>query len=325
MDPLISDSDNFDEEDNFSIKCQKENHIFHCDTRKMLSWFGREEAIRNLYIELGDKKEIFAKIITRCFISDNVKIQADYQNKVLFFQTSILGFSSCFADVFYGEELIAQKQEILSNGFKLNIPFKSGKYKIVFYELDDDDEDGFDFIDYVKFDTRYVNFVDEYDLVGKTVCIHSAMENTTNTIFESKKYFLSNILNVSIFARDEDDVFSFIGKVEINGETIQALIKIKSGQFNNSKIKKAWKICVFLNRRERKITDFRDLSGRLLPGASISAKPRIFAPGKMRGFVSFVWRSGCAWRIAQFLFFCRRINFYRKKIALSLYFYHHTV
>jgi hypothetical protein len=135
MDPIISETDETeekeDEEQEYKISFSKQNHMFCCDTRRMLSWFGKEDPKRYLYIDFENRKEIFALIVTKCFAIGGVEIEPNYKNSKLEFKTNIAGFSQCFADVYLEGKLIGEKKPITSKGIKINAPINSGNYKIV--------------------------------------------------------------------------------------------------------------------------------------------------------------------------------------------------
>ena len=201
MPPIIAD-DCEDEEGKYSesLARSKENHMFICDTRKIISWFGYEEAKRPLSVRFNSYGNIrFADIITRCFIADDkIEITADRKNKQLWFKCLVKGFSDCAADVYRDGELIAEKVTMRANGVKLNIPFISAVYRIDFFETNE--EDDFGYTDYRKFDSKTCTYINKRDLTGKTLIIKSFAENKPkSTLFSAgvyefaAEYCISNI------------------------------------------------------------------------------------------------------------------------------------
>jgi hypothetical protein len=72
MTPIIlDDTDDDNEEESFTVSFvkNKQEHIFQCDTRKMQSWFGYEEALRTLYLETSSQRISFATVVTRCQVN----------------------------------------------------------------------------------------------------------------------------------------------------------------------------------------------------------------------------------------------------------------
>jgi IS30 family transposase len=117
MTPIIlDDTDDDNEEESFTVSFvkNKQEHIFQCDTRKMQSWFGYEEALRTLYLETSSQRISFATVVTRCQVN-SAEIIENRKDGELVIKSNISGFSDCVADVFYGEELLAENQEIYTS------------------------------------------------------------------------------------------------------------------------------------------------------------------------------------------------------------------
>lgn len=227
MSPLVMETSDDDENNSFSVTFakDKENHLFTCDTRKMLSWFGNEEAIRDLVIELGGKPVHFAYVVTRCILH-SAEMIADIKNSELVFKADISGFSDVAADIYYYTELIAEKHTVSTKGIRLKEPFRSGKYTVVFYEWDDDDEDDFGFSDYQKFGEKIFEYKNPFDLVGKEVFVRCVINTDKDrSIFAPTRLYLQypmKIDNIKAYLDEAGTVF--VGRCFLVGK--ETLVKI---------------------------------------------------------------------------------------------------
>lgn len=234
MPPLMTD-DNEDAEYSIKVEKNKEKHLFVCDTRKMLSWFGFEDIIRPLSLHFESISFVFLRVITHCFLANSeCEIVEDRPNRKLWFRSSIIGFSDCVADVYLDGNLIAEKVEVKSNGFKLSIPFTSGKYRIEYFEVDE--EDDFGAPDYRLFDTKECNYKNTKDLSGKTIQIVSVTERRQKgSIFSSPEYVLRENVTVSNIQAIPNEIDSFTGVLSC--DTLTPLqIKVTFENPNNMKV-----------------------------------------------------------------------------------------
>ena len=234
MPPLMTD-DNEDAEYSIKVEKNKEKHLFVCDTRKMLSWFGFEDIIRPLSLHFESISFVFLRVITHCFLANSeCQIVEDRPNRKLWFRSSIIGFSDCVADVYLDGILIAEKVEVKSNGFKLSIPFTSGKYRIEYFEADE--EDDFGAPDYRLFDTKECNYKNTKDLSDKTIQILSVTERRQKgSIFSSPEYVLRGNVTVSSIQAIPNEIDSFTGVLSC--DTLTPLqVKVTFENPNNMKV-----------------------------------------------------------------------------------------
>lgn len=219
MSPIMLETSEEDDENNsFSatFSKNKEKHIFECDTRKMISWLGYEEANRVLRVDLGGRIITFANVITRCFLNGNPIVQENMDSHELIIKSDISGFNNCVADVYYGDKILAEKQIITTSGIHLKVPFKSGEYRIVYYEWDDEDDD-FGFADYRKFDEKIVHFESQYDFSGKEFIIKEAVQRKKETsFFLANRYELRTYVKVTNIIADEIEPNVFYGEIILN-------------------------------------------------------------------------------------------------------------
>ena len=247
---IVDDTDDEDEENSFSVSFSKDKqaHVFQCDTRKMQSWFGYEEALRTLYLETSAQRISFAKIVTRCQVN-SAEIIENRQGGELIIKSNISGFSDCVADVFYGEELLVEKEEILTSGIHLKVPFRSGEYKVIYYEWDED-EDDFGFADYKKFHTEHILYQNRYDLTEKQIALQGVEEKRDNhSIFSSKRYALKNQMRITELDSDPQDMSVYYGRMHISNENLRVRVEIMNSAQNQAKLS-------FYNEEDEEYFDF---------------------------------------------------------------------
>ena len=250
MTPIIlDDTDDDNEEESFAVSFakNKQEHIFQCDTRKMQSWFGYEEALRTLYLETSSQRLSFATVVTRCQVN-SAEIIENRKDGELIIKSNISGFSNCVADVFYGEELLAEKQEIYTSGIRIKVPFRSGEYKVIYYEWDAD-EDDFGFSDYREFHTEYLRYQNIYDLAGKQIVLQCAEEKNNHSIFSPKQYTLKNPLRITELESDMRDTSVYYGTMYISDENLRVRVEVLNSSQNQSRLS-------FYNEEDEKYFDF---------------------------------------------------------------------
>lgn len=251
MTPIILDDEDDDSEENtfaVSFPKNKQAHLFQCDTRKILSWFGYEEALRNLYLLTSAQRIHFATVVTRCQVN-SAEIIENRKDGELIIKSNISGFSNCVVDVFYGEELLAEKQKIYTSGIKLKVPFRSGNYTVIYYEWDED-EDDFGFADYRKFHIEHLFYQNKYDLSGKEIVLQSAEEKKDlHSIFPSKRYLLKNPIRIMAVESDMQNTNVYYGTVALSDKQLQVRIEFSNLSQNQAKIS-------FFSEEDREYFDF---------------------------------------------------------------------
>ncbi len=229
MPPLLTD-DSEDEENDYSITVtkSKEQHMFVCDTRKIMSWFGFEEIIRPLSLHFDSCESIrFVNIITRCFIAnDKLEVVENRDKMQLWFKCDVLGFSDCVADIYRNGELIAEKVTLYANGVKEKIPFVSGRYRIDFFEADE--EDDFGYADYRKFDSKTCQYINKRDLTGKAVMIKEFVEHgSTRTIFRSPVYSVEPKVYITDITSSLEEADAYYGILTVNDQEVKVKFKFQ--------------------------------------------------------------------------------------------------
>lgn len=227
MTPILLDSSDLDSEnESFSVSFakSKEHHLFVCDTRKIISWFGKEEAKRNLYITTDTVHFLFATIVTRCVVN-STEIIEDKPNGELIFKSSISGFSNCVADISFYDEKLAEKVPVTTAGVRLKVPFRTGIYTIVYYEWDEESDD-FGFPDYQKFDAKSVPFRNRFDLTGKTLSINGISKFKNDDSIFAVHYPLQKVLYITDIKNDEQDPEQNFGELNLDGNQYRVKINI---------------------------------------------------------------------------------------------------
>ena len=141
------------------------------------------------------------------------------QTGQLIIKTDISGFTDCYADVYFEDNRIAEKRRITTSGIKLDVPLLSGEYKIVYYESED--EDDFGEVDYRKFDTRVVNYINRFDISEKTVyiCAADSIKQTKSSIFSSRLK-ISESIKITNITSDMQNNKTYHGVCRVSGREI---------------------------------------------------------------------------------------------------------
>ncbi len=211
-----------------AFRKDKEQHLFVCDTRKMLSWLGFEEPVRLLTVAFSEERIPFVHIITRCFLPNKQCVVEERRaSGELVFKTSILGFADCRADVYRGAEQIAEKLPITTGGIRVQCPFVSGDYRIDFYE--ENEEDDFGLEEYRKFDSLICHYENKNDLSDKSIVIKGIREHKqTGSIFAAKQYSLAEALRIEDLESDPDQPDGYIGKLTVSGTVLNVSVDFPS-------------------------------------------------------------------------------------------------
>lgn len=246
MPPLVQesldDSDGQDEEQAFScsFNADRETNIIHCDTRKILSWLGKEDPYRILSIDFGFGVMEFVSIITRCYLEKAPVITEDIQKGMLKIKSFVGGFSHCSIDVFFEseEDPIVEKMEVTTGGCYIKAPLRSGRYRIDYYEFNNDEEDDFDSPDgstyYEFFDSQEVIFTSQYDFSGKDIVINRLERKKSDDRIFSVSYSLQKPLRISNITAVKDSPLLFNGTATIDGKTQRLQIHIFPNQINKA-------------------------------------------------------------------------------------------
>lgn len=225
-----SDDDNYEA----SFFKNKDEQIFECDTTKMFSWFGRHDPIRRLYIDFDSERFVFARVITKCILH-SCDLDADYTENKLLLRCDISGIADCFVDITYKDKLIAEKARVTTRGVRIDAPLDDGKYSVVFYEQDEDeDEFGFGVDDYVEFDQKDCFYKNPYDFTNKIINVESISKKEKQiSIFKAATYDLYPKWTVSALVKDDTEAFGYLGEIKMDGSKDVQKVKIVFPDYKN--------------------------------------------------------------------------------------------
>lgn len=166
---------------------------FSCDLTRFKSWFNREQSCQRMFIGLPDSEVEFATIITRSTVTSSV-ITGDYDRGVLLGSFEITGKAEYYADIYYGEKLIADKAPIRSGRLEIPCQLESGKYSITVFERESN-ETGFDFGNYEKIAQLEQELMNPNDLSGACLELLSIREIKTNALAKPlrARYMVTNL------------------------------------------------------------------------------------------------------------------------------------
>ena len=261
--PEIVDSSFDDSDDNYetSFAKNRQAHIFECDTTKMPSWFGRQDPIRKLHLDFDGRDFVFAKVITKCILH-GCKMDADYSMNQFVLKCDVSGIADCFVDVTYKDELIAEKARVTTKGVRIDAPLNDGKYSVVFYEQDEEeDEFGFGFDDYVEFEKCECVYKNPYDMKNKAITVESiTKKEERNSIFKASTYDLSPKYTIVNIEKDESEGMCYYGDLKVIGEKYGERVKIVISDVKNrdkayiyvfNKSENCWTDCIYdINNRK---------------------------------------------------------------------------
>lgn len=211
---LDFDSDNEDEYKT-SFRRLKGEETIKCDTTKIRSWLGREDAVRPLHADFGARQLVFVSVVTKC-IMDKCELKDDIANNSFIVKGNVIGFADCYVDFYRGEEKIAEKVEMRTKGAVIPAELKDGTYTAVFFEQDDeeDDEFGFGEVFLQEFGRKTFKYTNKYNLTGKRVIINYVSEvNKPGSIFAPSKYELSKKYYIDSIAFDPQKPLSYRGVI----------------------------------------------------------------------------------------------------------------
>ncbi len=238
MPPILATTDTEDEETDFEETfCKNKNgDYFECDTRKMLSWLGKENAIRPIYLKFESDSFLFAKVVTRDMLV-GCQLEEDHKEGCAFFRSSILGYNDVVADIYYNDECIYEKKSVTSNGVKIPAPLKSGTLSITYFEVDDDDDEfGMDDFNYQKIAERSFKYNNILDISGKELIIEKFVEiGSTGSIFGPRTYYLNPKVKITDIDVSSSQSSAFVGHLHIS-ENLSNIIQVDLVALNEKEL-----------------------------------------------------------------------------------------
>ena len=158
-----------DEQHYIDYTKSKAKNLFECDLNPFASYYGKRVAMRRLYIKVPgmDKPIKFLNIYTKS-VFESALLTADYDNDIIHAEFVIHGKAQYYADIWYGNELIQEKEPITDGKLSIQKEFRNGLYKVDVYETEDDDF-GFDDPEYELLGSRTTELVNPADLTGRHI------------------------------------------------------------------------------------------------------------------------------------------------------------
>ncbi len=232
---VFGDTINIDVEKNeIILNKNKDTNIFICDTTKIPSWW---YGTTNYSIKIGYDNSYFdfLTIITKNILN-KAAISNNPINSSIIVKSDISGFNDCAADVWNDNILIAEKVPVKSNGFSVKTTNLSGKFKVVFFEYDSDEDDefGLDEPVYSEIGTIRDTLHTDFDIANTTLTLKLiTRDKKQGEWFEPEKYILADTCIINNFKIVDEVEDGFIGTLKsrnciINGLTVSVKFKEKS-------------------------------------------------------------------------------------------------
>lgn len=169
--------------------------IFVCDLTKLKSYFYDGTMAKRIMLISDAEEYDVLRIITRSDLH-NVVLEVDYEKEHVIWRFDISGKNTYYADIYYKDECILEKEEIIDGKIETQMPIHSAKYLVKVFESED--EFGFD---------------DEYDFVGQSITTvinpmeltNSCMKLNMITEIDNSKNVLEMQYSYYIFVRGADE------------------------------------------------------------------------------------------------------------------------
>ena len=190
----------------------KEKHLFECDVTRFKSWFGRNPAIRHIYLDFPRNRQEFISVVTRSVVASCL-IRGDFARGRLIGDFNILGKADYCVDIEYNGSLLTEKETIAQNRIDVPAQLRSGRYKITIFESEEDDT-GFGDILYLPIGTFEHDLLNPSDLSGKNFIIKH-IKDGERSVFNmplSCDYYVDNLKR-----HDLDDMGTYFGRMYAKG------------------------------------------------------------------------------------------------------------
>ena len=189
---LLDEEGNEDEDEEQHSRTYNKNqekNCFVCDLHSFKSWFGKRVATRRLYVLLPgmNKPARFLNVYTRSLFISAV-LSADLKNDIIRGEFDIIGKSACYADIWFEDELLLEKEQIIDGKLSFETEIRSGKYRVDVFESEDD-EDGFDEPDYEQIGSKTMELINPSNLTGKHIEVTQLTRNDSETYLRLKRSY----------------------------------------------------------------------------------------------------------------------------------------
>ena len=189
---LLDEEGNEDEDEEQHSRTyykNQEKNCFVCDLHSFKSWFGKRVAMRRLYVQLPEmsKPARFLNVYTRSLFVSAV-LSADLKNDIIRGEFDIIGKTTCYADIWFEDELLLEKEQINDGRLSFETEIRSGNYRVDVFESEDD-EDGFDEPDYEQIGSKTMELINPSNLTGKHIEVTQLTRNDSETYLRLKRSY----------------------------------------------------------------------------------------------------------------------------------------
>lgn len=135
---FIDEYNDSDDDLELPFKKEKGTDIYKCNIQLFNNKINREEVYRVVKLKLNDEIYDLCKIVCKSVVMDQ-QITGDFYNDCLHGYFDIKGDGEYFVQVFYKDILIADDVVLDCGTFSIDYSLKTGIYKVILYEVEDDD------------------------------------------------------------------------------------------------------------------------------------------------------------------------------------------
>lgn len=159
---------------------KKTDGIFDCDITKMLSYFSEFKILEAVILKANGIEKTLFRVLQKSFLV-NATLQPSYNTHQIEAQLDILGKGSYYADLYCGDEIIAEKEPVSDElRVSFDVGVETAEYTIKIFESEE--EFGFD-EDYDFVGEKSVELLNPADLLGGCMRIIDIVNKTDRTRF----------------------------------------------------------------------------------------------------------------------------------------------
>ena len=189
---LLDEEGNEDEDEEQHSRTyikNREKHCFLCDLHSFRSWLGKRVSMRRFYVLLPEmsKPARFLNVYTKSLLVSAV-LSADLRNDIIRGEFDIIGKAACYADIWFEDKLLLEKEQILDGKVSFQTEICSGQYRVDVFESEED-EDGFDEPDYEQIGSKTMELINPSNLTGKHIEVTQLTRNDSDTYLRLKRSY----------------------------------------------------------------------------------------------------------------------------------------
>ena len=189
---LLDEEGNEDEDEEQHSRTyikNREKNCFLCDLHSFRSWLGKRVSMRRFYVLLPEmsKPARFLNVYTKSLLVSAV-LSADLRNDIIRGEFDIIGKAACYADIWFEDKLLLEKEQILDGKVSFQTEICSGQYRVDVFESEED-EDGFDEPDYEQIGSKTMELINPSNLTGKHIEVTQLTRNDSDTYLRLKRSY----------------------------------------------------------------------------------------------------------------------------------------